>query len=254
MSKIIADDAAFECALKDGAAILRLKKDAVRLISDAGSRDNYLNVLDRLEADSDVIGLIHINDETFPGEAELAKLLNRIIEDKTYEKVIGFRFRHWLSQIVHRRLQFQKPIVAGAAGPLTMEELGSYLMSDRLLVSDDFSIRNATLRMGMPPGPLLTYLLPRILGPRRALKLLTEDETITASDALDLGLVDKIVPAAQFEQECMAEMQKLVLLPNSLVSATRELVFSHSDKFEEHLDHSLRHRMHFIRAAKLAMP
>ena len=30
MSKIIADDAAFECALKDGAANVRLKKDAAR--------------------------------------------------------------------------------------------------------------------------------------------------------------------------------------------------------------------------------
>lgn len=254
MSKFIADDAAFECELKDGVAIVRLKKDATRLISDADSRDEYLNVLDQLESDSDVSGLIHINDKAFPGEAELTKLMNRIIEDKTYEKIIGFRFRHWLSQIVNRRLRFQKPIVAGAAGPVTMEELGSNLMSDRLLVSDDFSIGNATLRMGMPPGPLLTYLLPRILGPRRALKLLTDDETVTASEALDLGLVDKIVPAAQFEQECIAEMQRIALLPESLVSATRELVFSHSDKFEDHLDHSLRHRMQFIRAAKLAKP
>lgn len=252
MPEIIADDAAFECELTDGVAIVRLKQDAAQLITDAGSRDAYLNVLDRLETDSEVSGLVQINDEAFPGEVELAKLLKRIIEDKSYEKVLGFRFRHWLSQIVDRRLHFRKPIVAGASGTITMDELGAFLMSDRLLVSDDFSVRNASLPLGMPAGPLLTYLLPRILGPRRALKLLTGEEILGAADALEWGLVDKIVPAAQIEQDCVAELQRLARLPESLVSATRELVFSQSDRFEEHLDHAIRQGLQFIRAAKVA--
>ena len=250
MSKIIGSDAAFECELKDEVAIIRLKKNAMKIATDVQTRDKYLNLLDQLEVDSHVSGLIQINDEAFPGEAELRKLMKRIIEDPTFEKVVAYRFRHWISQLVHRRLYFQKPIVAGMAGPVTMEEFGPYLICDRLIVSDHFSIRNIGLQMGMPPGPLLTFLLPRILGPRKALKLLTEDDTINAPEALDLGLVDKIVPEAQFEQECMAEMRRLMHLPATLVSGTRELIFSSFDKFEEHLERSVRQKIQFIQTAR----
>ena len=250
MSKIIANDTAFECELKDEVAIIRLKKNAARITTDVKTHDKYLNLLDQLEVDSHVSGLIQINDEAFPGEAEFRKLVKTIIEDTTLDKVLAYRFRHWISHLVHRRLYFQKPIVAGVAGPTTMEEFGIYLICDRLIVSDHFSIRNIGLQMGMPPGPLLTFLLPRILGPRKALKLLTVDDTINAPEALDLGLVDKIVPEAQFEQECMAEMRQLVRLPASLVSETRELIFSQFDKFEEHLERSIRQKIQFIQTAR----
>ncbi len=206
--------------------------------------------MDKLEVDSHVSGLIQINDEAFSGEAEYRKLVKRIIEDTTLEKVVAYRFGNWISQLVRRRLHFQKPIVAGVAGPITMEEFGAFLICDRLIVSDHFSVRNIGLQMGMPPGPLLTFLLPRILGPRKALKLLTEDDIINAPETLDLGLVDKIVPEAQFEQECMAEMRQLVRLPASLVSEMRELVFPKFDRFEEHLERSTRQRIQFIHTAR----
>ena len=250
MSKTIVNDAAFECELQDDVAIVRLTKNAMRITIELGSRDKYLNMLDELEDDPRVSGLIQINDEAFPGEAEISKLMKRFIEDMNFREVIAHRFRHSVSQIVSRCLYFQKPIVAGVAGPITMDEFGAYLMSDRLIVSDHFSVRNLGLHMGLPPGPLLTFLLPRILGPKKALKLLTEDDTINAPEALDMGLVDKIVPEAQFEQECRAEMQRLVRLPSPVVSATRELIFSQFDKFEEHLDRSIRQKVQIIQSAR----
>ena len=143
MSKIIGSDAAFEYELKDEVAIIRLKKNAMKIATDVQTRDKYLNLLDQLEVDSHVSGLIQINDEAFPGEAELRKLMKRIIEDPTFEKVVAYRFRHWISQLVHRRLYFQKPIVAGMAGPVTMEGFGPYLICDRLIVSDHNRVKGA---------------------------------------------------------------------------------------------------------------
>lgn len=250
MSKIIESDAAFECELKDEVAIIRLKKNAMRIVTDTPTRDKYLNLLDKLEVDLHVSGLIQINDEAFPGEAEFRKLVKRIIEDTTVEKVVAYRFTNWISQIVRRRLYFQKPIVVGVAGPITMEEFGTYLICDRLIVSDHFSIRNTSLQMGMPPVPLLTLLLPKLLGPRKALKLLTDDDIINAPETLDLGLVDKIVPEAKFEQECMAEMRQLGRLPASLVSETRGAIFPKFDRFEEHLERSIRQRTQFIHTTR----
>ncbi len=249
MSKTIVNDEAFDCELHDEVAIIQLKKSAMRIAIDLGSRDKYLNMLDELAVDPNVSGMIVINKEAFPGKTEVRKFLKKMIEDSSFRVGIAERFAHSLSQIVSRRLNFPKPMITGVAGPVTMEEFGAYLMSDRLIVTDQFSVRNIGLPMGLPPGPLLTFLLPRILGPRRALKLLTEDDTVNAPEALDLGLVDKIVPEAKFEQECRAEMQRLVGLSSSVVSGTRQLIFSDFDKFKDHADRSIRQLTQSIESA-----
>lgn len=250
MPKIVADEPAFECDVKDEVAIIRLRKNATRMVTDAQAHDKYSKLLEKIEVDSAILGLIFINDEAFSGEAELKALTRKIIEDTSLEKALAYRFRHWTSQHVRQRLYFQKPLVVGLAGPITMEELGIYLICDRLIVSDHFSVRNVGLDTGMPPGPGLTYLLPRLLGPRRALKLLTEDRVVTALEASELGLVDRVVPQAEFEQECLNEIQKLIGLPLPFLSETRDLIFSQLDKFEEHLERSTRQKIQFIQYAK----
>ena len=250
MPKTIVSDAAFDCELHDEVAIVQLKRSAMRIVLDLGVRDKYLNMLDELAVDPNVSGMIVFNKEAFLGKTEVRKFLKRMIEDSSFQNVIAVRFGHSLSQIVSRRLNFPKPIVAGVAGPVTMEVFGAYLMSDRLIATDHFSIRNIGLPLGLLPGPILTFLLPRILGPRKAFKLLTEDDTVNAPEALDLGLVDKIVPEAKFEQECRAEMQRLVGLPSPVVSATRQLIFSEFDKFQDHADRSTRQLMQNIESAR----
>lgn len=250
MPKIIADDAAFTCELQDGIATLRLKKDTLKIATDLSIRDKILNMLDQLEEDPNVLGLIQINNEEFPGEDELGALLMKIIEDAHVQQLNMQRLRRSFSQIVSRNMYFAKPIVTGVIGPMTMEEFGIALMCDRLILSDNCLIKNVGIGMGLPAGPLLTYFLPRIVGPKKALKLLTEEEPLGASEALDMGLVDKVVPEAELEQECRAEVQRLARLPSPVVSATRELIFSQYDKFEEHVDRSIRRKMQILHSAK----
>ncbi len=93
MSKTIVNDAAFECELQDDVAIVRLTKNAMRIATQLGSRDKYLNMLDELEGDPRVSGLIQINNEALPGEAEISNLMKRIFEDANFREVIAHRFR-----------------------------------------------------------------------------------------------------------------------------------------------------------------
>ena len=69
--------------------------------------------------------------------------------------------------------------------------------------------------------------------------MLTSTDPLSASEASELGLADKLAPRAELENECREAVRRLAQLPVPVVSATRELVFSQRDQFEQHVDRSL---------------
>jgi enoyl-CoA hydratase/carnithine racemase len=73
-----------------------------------------------------------------------------------------------------------------------------------LAISCDFRIAADTARFGQPeillgiiPGAGGTQRLPRLIGPARAKELVLSGRTIRADEALRIGLVDEVVPAAE---------------------------------------------------------
>jgi enoyl-CoA hydratase/carnithine racemase len=67
----------------------------------------------------------------------------------------------------------------------------------------------------------ITVLLPRLVGLARARELLLLGERFTAAQALDWGLVTRVVPDAQVRDEAMALAHRLAALPPEPVSALR---------------------------------
>nr|MDJ0864993.1 enoyl-CoA hydratase-related protein [Myxococcota bacterium] len=156
------------------------------------------------------------------------------------------RFGRSFFQIVRRNLEFSKPVVTGVSGEMTLEELGVALTCDRVLLSNDCQMRNVNIGVGLPAGPILTFLLPHIVGPKLSMTLLTDVNPLGASEALDLGLADRIVPREELEADCMTAVRQLSQLQADVVSATRELIFSQYDKFEDHVERHIRMAVHLL--------
>jgi len=74
-----------------------------------------------------------------------------------------------------------------------------------LAASCDFRIASERSTLGMPevriglPSVVEAALLPKLVGPSRARRLLLTGENIGAAQALDWGLVDKVVPATELD-------------------------------------------------------
>ncbi len=239
MSKVITDNPEFSLSVLDGIATLRFRKAFLNVALNLATRREFLEHLEGIERDPEILGLIEINDEEFSGEDEIKALMNQLAGEERGGLSMLHRFKRSTLEIMSRNLDFSKPVVSGVIGHMTLDEFGVALMCDRILLSDECLVRNVSLDVGLPAGPILTFFLPRVVGPKRAVTLLTRTDTFRASEAVELGLADRVVPAAELEDECRAEVLRLARLPDPVVAATRKLIFSQFDKFEEHAERSL---------------
>jgi cyclohexa-1,5-dienecarbonyl-CoA hydratase len=74
------------------------------------------------------------------------------------------------------------------------------LYCDLVLASEKAKFGQPEIQVGVFP-PIAALIFPRITGPKKALELILSGETITAQEALSLGLINKVVPHETLEEE-----------------------------------------------------
>ena len=100
----------------------------------------------------------------------------------------------------------EKPVVAAINGDALGEGLGLALSCDIRIAADTAKFGFPELSTGTIPSGGGTQRLPRLIGKGKAMELILTAETIDAAEALDIGLVSAVVPAA----DLAAEAEKMV--------------------------------------------
>ena len=105
------------------------------------------------------------------------------------------------AEVLHQAIvDFQRipyPVIAAINGPAAGAGFSLALNCDIRIASDEAVLVCAYGRIGASPDGGMTYFLPRIVGPARAKRILLEDPTMSAEQALEEGLVDYVVPAGE---------------------------------------------------------
>jgi 2-(1,2-epoxy-1,2-dihydrophenyl)acetyl-CoA isomerase len=90
---------------------------------------------------------------------------------------------------------YPKPLVAAVNGAAIGVGVTMILPFDVRIASEDAKLGLAFVKLGILPGLGSTHLLPRIVGRAKALELVLTARTIPAREALEIGLVNQLVPA-----------------------------------------------------------
>jgi enoyl-CoA hydratase/carnithine racemase len=90
------------------------------------------------------------------------------------------------------------------------------------IASDDAVLGLPAVKECLIPG-LGTYRLPRLIGMGRARELLLLGDTIDARRALEIGLVNAVVPRTELEARCLALAERLLALPHTSLSHIKRL-------------------------------
>ena len=127
-----------------------------------------------------------------------------------------------------------KAVICGIHGYCLGGGLQIALACDLRIASDDAVLGLPAVKECLIPG-LGTYRLPRLIGMGRARELLLLGDTIDARRALEIGLVNAVVPCAELEARCLALADRLLALPHTSMSHIKRLSnlafqtdFSHS--------------------------
>ena len=115
------------------------------------------------------------------------------------------------------------------------------LMCDTRIASEEAAFICAYGRIGASPDGGMTYFLPRVVGPARALELLLHDPLVSAAQARDEGIVAEVVPADSLldvARERAAELARraphYVRMSKSLVARSLENTLPDHLQLERH--------------------
>src|SRR4051794_27353970 len=133
-----------------------------------------------------------------------------------------------------RRIPF--PVIAAVNGAAAGAGFSLALACDIRIASESAFLACAYGRIGASPDGGMTYFLPRIVGPSRALELLLEDPNIKPRQALEEKLVSSVVVPDELEAAARERAEKLAAKAPFYIRKVKELTgVSIENSLTEHL-------------------
>jgi 2-(1,2-epoxy-1,2-dihydrophenyl)acetyl-CoA isomerase len=106
-----------------------------------------------------------------------------------------------------------KPIIARVHGPAAGIGCNYALACDLIVASEQAYFAELFVRIGLMPDGGGTYFFPRIVGYYKAFELMALGEIVSATDALRLGIANKVVPFAELDATVNALAERLAQAP-----------------------------------------
>ena len=117
-----------------------------------------------------------------------------------------------------------KPVVAAVTGYALGGGCELALAADIRIAADDATLGQPEVLLGLIPGAGGTQRLSRLVGPSKAKDLIFTGRFVTADEALAMGLVDRVVPAADVYAEAVAWASQFTGAASYAIRAAKEAI------------------------------
>ncbi|MEF9884665.1 enoyl-CoA hydratase/isomerase family protein [Streptomyces sp. P9-A4] len=143
------------------------------------------------------------------------------------ERVVGDvarMIRQGAQRFIAAVMDCEKPVIAAVNG--TAAGIGAHLAfaCDLVIAAESARFIEVFVRRGLVPDGGGAYLLPRLIGPQRAKELLFFGDAVTAAEARELGLVNRVVPAEELPKTAREWAERLAQGPTRALALTKQLV------------------------------
>ncbi len=179
-------------------ALVTINRPDKRNALDGPTRARLLEILDELQANPEVrvVVLTGAGDKAFIAGADISEFEGRSPMDQ---------FRVMSGRTVFDAVEaFPKPVIAALNGFTLGGGCELAMACDIRLAADSAKLGQPEVNLGIIPGGGGTQRLPRLVGTGAAYKLLYTGDLIGADEALRIGLVDEVVPAAGLRARALA--------------------------------------------------
>ncbi|GGJ10087.1 enoyl-CoA hydratase/isomerase family protein [Streptomyces brasiliensis] len=145
--------------------------------------------------------------------------------------------REHYNPIVRALAGAAKPVVAAVNGVAAGAGFGFALAADYRVVADTAAFNTSFAGVALTADSGISWTLPRVVGPARAADLLLFPRSISAQDAYELGIANRVVPAAELRAEAERVARKLAEGPTVAYAAIKEAVaYGLTHSLDETLD------------------
>ena len=156
----------------------------------------------------------------------------------------GERFKQILEYIhstISEIRRAPKPFVAAVDGVAAAGGFGLAMCCDLVFASDRASFEWAYSKTGLTGAESSTFMLPRLVGFRRAMELVLLNPRLDATRALDLGLINAVYPAQTFDENVRQIAKTVAEGPTVAFGVAKGLLNQAAgmDRLDVHLDREL---------------
>lgn len=129
---------------------------------------------------------------------------------------------------VHRFLHgiaaFPKPIIAAVCGPAVGIGTTLLLHCDLVIAGDNAAFAMPFVNLGLCPEAASSLLVPQMMGYHRAAEALLLGEPFMAEAALEVGLVNRVLPPTEVNAHAQTVARKLAAKPPTSLTETKRLM------------------------------
>ena len=153
-----------------------------------------------------------------PGPARPADAPERALGD-----VARMIKRGW-QRLVASILDCEKPVIAAVNGTAAGGGANLVLACDLVLMAEHARLIEVFVRRGIIPDAGGCYLLPRIVGPQRAKEIMFFGDDVSAADAREMGIANRVVPGADLLATADEWATRLANGPSKTIAMTKWLL------------------------------
>jgi enoyl-CoA hydratase/carnithine racemase len=179
---------------RDGVVALRIDRPPMNALSRV-LLDDLASIARELSADPGVKAVVVFGgDKAFAAGADISEF-----RGQKEARDVAQAFRAAFDAVG----AIPRPVIAAINGVALGGGLELALACDLRIAADNARVGQPEVLLGIIPGAGTTQRLPRLVGPARAKELIWSGRQVKAEEALAIGLVDRVVPAAELEDAAL---------------------------------------------------
>ncbi|MFC7939277.1 enoyl-CoA hydratase/isomerase family protein [Streptomyces sp. NPDC057387] len=201
----------------DGVGTLRLDRPPMNAL-DVATQDRLKELAEEVTRRDDVRAVvIHGGDKVFAAGADIKEM-------QVMDHAAMIARSRALQDSFTAVARIPKPVVAAVTGYALGGGCELALCADFRIAGENAKLGQPEILLGLIPGAGGTQRLSRLIGPSKAKDLIFTGRQVRADEALALGLVDRVVPAAEVYEQAHAWAARLAKGPAIALRAAKEAI------------------------------
>lgn len=179
---------------------------------------SLIDSLDEVAADANVTTVVlrGAGERAFSAGVDLREM--RDLTPQTAEEFI-----RTLHRAIRKVLTLPMPVIAAITGPCLGGALELVLACDIRIASEDAIFGLPEVLVGLP-SVIEASLLPKTIGLGRARRLIMTGDSVTSQEALDMGLVDRVVSKEAVDQAALEATEKFRNISPKVMASQKDIM------------------------------
>jgi len=203
--------------------LISFKENLLQRSTHLDAKGKLFDYLDLVSKSDAIRSVLIIGSPKKIGREEYIGIYRQLLRQELDTRALA-RLYNAVNQFVLKMVGFNKIVVHADSGKVISFYMNLSFACDYRIVGDNTVFQNPYLELGLVPKGGGAYFLSRLLGFSKAREVLLSDEDITAEEALELGIVDKVVPSVELNEAALKIAKDFARKPVGSVAGIKRLL------------------------------